>query len=609
LFRPVVLQRARPQTIERLDEARPGLRQIDRRLVGRLDPQHLQRHAVAPLVAGMDLQPERRLAQDPQPEILGERQDVGQRDRLPGMEQAHREAMRRHAGAPAQPHAEVAALQRPLQRLDIGDRLPGIEAVAIGRGEPGSPAAIGLSAFDLAELLLQGDAQPVVPRGRGVSERALELGEIGRGAVRRVELDGVERLGERGIGAAGAGDRGHRAVPGGLQDVAEALGQRRVEALARREHQAACEAADRIAAREQRHAMAFLQLQDSQRMVVQRGRVDLEQLVARIGIEDGEQRLAVMAVGIEAGARQHRFDAAAQQRHLEHRRVIGGRGEQAGETPLAGGVALGVVGLDDHAIHRTAAMDQRLAVGLDDQQRLGPAREARHRLATAQARIEQADLVTPQDAQRRAGNDLVAQAAGVRRILDIAIAAVAEEGEVVGLQPAQELLLLDGVRGLQIRDRVEPGLSHGPPVGDRAPHFGQHAAERRGEIVELCRLGLPVDLDVHHRFGSPTVGIDLQQVAVEVAPHREDGMGEQMNGKLAPVQLVGDRIDQERHVVVDDLHDGVPALEAVLGRGRIEDADLGHARQPVPGERQQGERRPARCSAEAPARSLSATRA
>ena len=85
----------------------------------------------------------------------------------------------------------------------------------------------------------------------------------------------------------------------------EAFAERRIEALARREHQAAGEAADGVAAGEQRHAPALLQLQDAQRMVVERVLVDLEQLVARIGFEDRQQRLAVVAVCVEAGAAQH----------------------------------------------------------------------------------------------------------------------------------------------------------------------------------------------------------------------------------------------------------------------------------------------------------------
>ena len=137
-----------------------------------------------------------------------------------------------------------------------------------------------------------------------------------------------------------------------LEDRGEALAERRIEALARREHQAGGEAADRVAAREQRHAASLLQLQDAEHVVVERVLVDLEQLVARIGIEDRQQRLAVVAVGDRGRSGAARLDPAAQQRHVAHRGVIGGRGEQADQAPLAGDAAVGVVGLHDHAVHR-----------------------------------------------------------------------------------------------------------------------------------------------------------------------------------------------------------------------------------------------------------------
>jgi len=62
-------------------------------------------------------------------------------------------------------------------------------------------------------------------------------------------------------------------------------------------------------------------------------------------------------------------------------------------------------------------------------------------------------------------------------------------------------------------------------------------------------------------------------------------------GDLTAIELVGDRIDQERHVVVDDLHDGVAAFEAMFGGGRIEYPDLGDAGQAAAGEGEQGGRR------------------
>ena len=528
--------------------------------------------------------------------MFGRRQDVGQRDRFLGMEQTQGEAMRGRAGFAVETHAERLALQGRLQRAEVGHRLGGVETVAIDRGEPVAPAAGGGAALDFAETRLQGRAKVVAPRGRGLGERLLELGKVGRRRIVGRELQRVERLGERRIAADRGGDRGHLAVPRLLEDGGETVAEAGIEALARREHQAGGEAADGVAAGEQRHAPPLLQLQDAQRMVVERVLLDLEQLVARIGFEDRQQRLAVVAVCVEAGAAQDAVDPPAQQRHVLHQGVIGGGREQAGQAPLAGHPAVGVVGLHDHAVHRPDAMDQRRAVGLDDQDVLRPAREAGHRLAAAQPRLEQPHLVAAQDAQRGARDQLVAQAAGLRRIVDIAVAAMAEEGEMVGFQPAQEILVLGQVgraAGRQVGDGVEAGAPHRPPVLDRQPHFGQHAGEGGGELVEQMGIGLAVDLDMHHRFGPrPLAGLgrDAQKVAVEVAPRRYDRMGQQVDGDLAAIELVGDRIDQERHVVIDDLHDGVAAFEAMVGGGGVEHPDLGDAGQAAAGEGEQGDR-------------------
>ena len=266
---------------------------------------------------------------------------------------------------------------------------------------------------------------------------------------------------------------------------------------------------------------------------------------------------------------------------------------------LAGDAAVGVAGLHDHAVHRADAMDQRLAVGLDDQDVVRPAREACHGLATADADIEQPDLVAAQDAECRSRHQLVAQAGPLARIVDITIAAMTEEGEVVGLEPAQEVLVLGETRrelrraaGCQVGDGVEAGPAHRAPVVDRWSNFGQHAGQRGGDLVEQQGIGLAVDLDVHDRFGPRAfTGFerDADQVAVEVAVRRNHRMSEQVNGDLAAIEFVRDRIDQERHVVVDDLHDRMTAVETMVGEGRIEDAHLGDAGQAAAGEAQQGE--------------------
>ena len=216
---PVAFQRACPQFVDRLDKARSDAGEIDRRLVDGLDAQHLQGHGLA---AGR-VQQERHFAQHPEPEMLGRRQDVGQRDRFLGMEQTQGEAMRGRAGFAVEAHAERLALQGRLQWAEVGHRLVGVETVAVNRGEPVAPAAGGGAALDLAETRLQGRAKVVAPRGRGLGERLLELGKVGRRRIVGRELQRVERLGERRIAADRGRDRGHLAVPRLLEEGGETV--------------------------------------------------------------------------------------------------------------------------------------------------------------------------------------------------------------------------------------------------------------------------------------------------------------------------------------------------------------------------------------------------
>src|SRR4029453_16611153 len=98
--------------------------------------------------------------------------------------------------------------------------------------------------------------------------------------------------------------------------------------------------------------------------------------------------------------------------------------------------------------------------------------------------------------------------------------------------------------------------------------------------VQHLGLALAVDLEVQVRLADAVGGVggqDLDQPAGLVAAdhdHRVDG---QVNDQAVAVQFHGHRVDQERHVVGDDLHDGVPGAPAVLLEPGAVDADLGLA--------------------------------
>src|SRR5258708_14379993 len=87
---------------------------------------------------------------------------------------------------------------------------------------------------------------------------------------------------------------------GSGEDVVKLDAQVGVEAVARDEHQRRDEPLVGIATHKQRDAMALLKAQDAETGVEQLVLGGLEQLVARVGLEDVLQRLAVAAVPREA---------------------------------------------------------------------------------------------------------------------------------------------------------------------------------------------------------------------------------------------------------------------------------------------------------------------
>ena len=105
--------------------------------------------------------------------------------------------------------------------------------------------------------------------------------------------------------------------------------------IARHEHEAGDEALERVAADEQAQPLPVAEREDAERRVVELVVGDLEQLVARIGLEDVVERLGQVPAGRQAGALDDRLDLAAQQRRLGHARAVCRRGEQAEEAVLA----------------------------------------------------------------------------------------------------------------------------------------------------------------------------------------------------------------------------------------------------------------------------------
>src|SRR5262249_48237031 len=130
------------------------------------------------------------------------------------------------------------------------------------------------------------------------------------------------------------------------QDPPHSLAVLGVEPVARDAHQALDEAVERVAPHEQAQTLALSEPEDPDRHVEQLAGLHLEQRVARVGLEDLLERLAVVARGWEPGMLEHPVDLAADDRDRAGTRLVRGSGVEPEKPPLAAWPALAVVLLD-----------------------------------------------------------------------------------------------------------------------------------------------------------------------------------------------------------------------------------------------------------------------
>ena len=315
------------------------------------------------------------------------------------------------------------------------------------------------------------------------------------------------------------------------------------------------------------------------------GLVTLEQLGARVGLEDVLQSAGVVRSGSQPRLIHHLGDGAAQER--DRARALRERlaGEQAGDDLEPEHFAVVVEAVHQHRLHVGRAVDGRAHRRLRDSHQLGAEQVvARPRLQPAfRNALERRDLGVAQ--QPQAGFPVDPET-GVGRIVLVAIEpdrAPAEEGEVpVAHPPEKGLRLGRGVSSDGRRQRVEgvgellAPAAHRLPVSDRGAYVGEHreqgvAAPRRAPpraapapaaaCATRCRW---------RRSPAP----ELQQLAVVAALDLEDGVHQKMDRDLTPLQLRHRRIEQERHVVVHDLDHRVRAAPAVALEVRVVDPHL-----------------------------------
>ena len=351
-----------------------------------------------------------------------------------------------------------------------------------------------------------------------------------------------------------------RRAGGGAQDRLDAAPVLRVEAVARHEDEQRVEAAERIAPGEQAQALALAQVKDPHRRLEQLVVGDLEQLVARVGVEDLEQCLLVVAAGREGGLLEHLGHPPAQDRDLGRARAVRGVRVEAEEAV--------------------------------------PVRRRRSRGRRARCTVERVlafvSVMPPEPELRPSAGSSSCGSRRIPRPGSLGIA-VAEEGEVVVGEPLEEGGRLGGLLA-QLRGGLERLRPHRLPVLDRGAHLADHPHDLLLELAQAGRVGLPHDLGVDHRLADRALlerlGVrqDLEQAALGVAPHREDRVDDQVDPAAAPVQLHADRVDEERHVVGHDLDGGVRGLPAVLLEARVVRAHLRASRAPLAREVEVAER-------------------
>jgi hypothetical protein len=125
------------------------------------------------------------------------------------------------------------------------------------------------------------------------------------------------------------------------------------------------------------------------------------------------------------------------------------------------------------------------------------------------------------------------------------------------------------------------GAAHRLPVRHGAADVCQNRFEAGGEGGAFGRVGLAADRDLHPRFPQPGGRrFKVGHPAAGVARDLQHRMDRKAHLATAFVDRRGHRIDQKRHVVIDDLDDGMRRGPAVRFAVRVVGAHLGGAGRP-----------------------------
>ena len=551
-----------------------------------------QRHVVQPdtrigagraVLLGSDV--EGALVDNAEAHILQHRHALGERDRG-----AAREQLEIGSGRPVAVAAIEIDRTRPLRRqllqhVDVDQRILGRVALAIG-GAEGLGIALGEGPGGGTGLLrVERVLEAVAPGADDRGDAGFQRVAVDLGRATLVAPDDVVGAGERSlrIGRIGGGDA---ALVDAGEEFADAPAHRGVVTILRDEDERRDEAVELVGAGERADARPLGQLHDVEGEALQRLDIDLEELVAREGVEHVVERATGIARRVEAGALEHARDLETQIRDGAGAAGIGVRGEQADDAQFAVEPPVGREQFHADIVKMDAAVDAALDVGLGDDQRLRLGQEGadlrrhHHELAIL---AQHPNIGIAQDAEA-GGVDRVGGGVATRE----AIGAHAEQGEIVAGDPFEEIQSLgDLVLGQRRRigavglDHLGDSPAHRGPVVDGEADIDIDAGKTCGEALAGLGGVDPVEMDVDQalaaraldRAAGSLAGERLEG-AVVLAHHGEDRMGDEARLIALLAQFGQGRIEQERLVVVDHLEDRDLALAPIFLNGLVAEAQI-----------------------------------
>ena len=586
LVQTVALQLPSEQCREGGAELVPHLELVDALGIG--DP---QADVVPPDAAALDADLVRPFVHDRDTQVFQQGEHLGEQEGRAGPHEREANLLRCGSERAVQGRDDVPAGFDLEQAGDVAGRHGRRVGIAVVGWERLSEAGQRGKSGVLPELPHQRRAQLVGPVGDDGAQPLLHVGDERAAHVLPQRNADVQ-----------AGQRAHPDQDlvlgaGPAEDLAErfrdALRPIRRVAVPGQVDEARDEPAVVVEALEQPDLAPILQLEDARRDLEQLAGVDLEQLVARVGLQDLAQRPPAVALRREAGPVQHLRGLLPQQRDVQHAVAVDVGVEQAEEPPLPDHPPVAVEPLHPDVGEVVGAADGAAAVGRGEQQHRG----RQHHPPRLRRDVRQPVRLlgpAPIAQQAQAGAGHCGDHVLVSGVVCEVVLPVAEEDEVVVAQPAQELSGPGRLAGPQRQDAVlqlvrelVTAVPHRAPVLDGHPHVVQGVEQPLAEHL-LASAVAAIDLQVHPGLvGRAVLDPLVAAVVPDDAQHRMD---DQVDAEPHGRHHHAHRVDQERHVVGDDLHHGVWGLPSRRSQVRVEHVQVGRSLDPHLAQAEVGER-------------------